>query len=126
MSLCHRLKTILKERSLKQVDFARSLGISPNYVNQLVNGKKEQLSETLAKLIEETYGFSAHWVMTGEGAPIASSPQSPGKMALLKKIQTMSDHEIIALLAFADSLDRVKKLMDSAHEEASPSAKAER
>ena len=40
MTLGERIKIILSERKIKQVDFAEALGVSANYVNQLVNGKK--------------------------------------------------------------------------------------
>lgn len=111
MNLGERIKTVLSERNIKQVDFASALGISANYVNQLVNGKKTNISDTLAKLIEETYGFSAQWIMTGEGEKIASSSLSTVKVEFIKKIQKMPDDEITALLAFANSLDSVKKTL---------------
>jgi transcriptional regulator with XRE-family HTH domain len=47
------------------VDFARAMGISANYVSLLAAGKKQRVSETLAKLIENTYGYRYEWVMTG-------------------------------------------------------------
>lgn len=109
MNLGERIKTILSERNIRQVDFASALGVSANYVNQLVNGKKTNISDTLAKLIEETYGFSAQWIMTGEGEKIISSSLSTVKVEFIKKIQKMPDDEITALLAFANSLDSVKK-----------------
>ena len=111
MTLGERIKTILSERSIKQVDFASALGISANYVNQLVNGKKTNISDTLAKLIEETYGFSAQWVITGEGEKNSTSSLSAAKLEFMKKIQKMPDNEIAALLAFANSLDSVKKTL---------------
>ena len=109
MTLSQRFQTILTERHIKQVDFAAALGISANYVNQLVNGKKDAISLPLARLIEETYGYSAHWIMTGEGETGADPSPSAAKIGLIKKIQNMPDDEIIALLAFANSLDSVKK-----------------
>ena len=41
MTLGERIKTILSERNIKQVEFAKALGVSANYVNLLVNGKKK-------------------------------------------------------------------------------------
>ncbi len=108
MTLGERIKCILNERDIKQVAFANELGISANYVNLIVNGKKNNISDTLAKLIEETYGYSAHWIMTGEGEKYATT-LSAIKMDLLKRLQKMPDDEIAALLAFANSLDTVKK-----------------
>lgn len=109
MSLGERIKAILAQRKLTQVAFAAALGVSPNYVNQLVNGKKVNISDTLAKLIEETYGFSAQWVLTGDGDTGSTPTASAAKQVLLKKVQKMPEDEIAALLAFANSLDNVKK-----------------
>lgn len=109
MTLGERIKIILSERKLKQVDFAETLGVSANYVNQLVNGKKNNISDTLAKLIEETYGYSAQWIMTGCGDKISVPSLSATKIEFLKKIQKMPEDEVTALLAFANSLESVKK-----------------
>ena len=109
MSLGERLRIILEERNIKQVDFARTLGVSANYINLLISGKRGPISDTLAKLIEETYGYSAQWVMTGDGEKIATPSLSAAKIEFLKKVQKMPDDEITALLAFANSLESVKK-----------------
>ena len=109
MTLGERIKLILTERNIKQVDFARTLGVSANYVNLLVNGKKENISPTLAKLIEETYGYAALWVKTGGGPKTRPAAISAAKVEFIRKVQTMPDDEVAALLAFANSLDSVKK-----------------
>ena len=62
-----RIKQVIREQHLKQNEFARTLGISANYVYLLTSGRKTSISEPLAKLIESTYGYSAHWLLTGEG-----------------------------------------------------------
>lgn len=111
MALGERIKTILSERSIKQVEFAAALGVSANYVNQLVNGKKLNISDTLAKLIEETYGYSAQWVVNGEGEKISAPSLSTAKLEFIKRIQKMPDEEIAALLAFANSLDSIRKTL---------------
>ena len=108
MSLGERIKTILTERDLKQTEFADQMGIGPNYVNQLANGKKTNMSETLAKLIEETYGYSAQWVLTGEGEKNPSELLSPAKKELIKRVQKMPEDEVLALLAFAKVLGDLK------------------
>ncbi len=109
MTLGDRLRIILKERNVKQVEFAKVLGVSANYVSLLISGKRGPISDTLAKLIEETYGYSAQWVMNGEGEKLSSPSLSATKIEFLKKIQKMPDDEIIALLAFANSLENVKQ-----------------
>lgn len=118
MSLGERLRIILEERNIKQVDFARTLGVSANYINLLISGKRGPISDTLAKLIEETYGYSAQWVMTGDGEKIATPSLSAAKIEFLKKVQKMPDDEITALLAFANSLESVKKsFLTSPHQQ---------
>ncbi len=109
MTLGERIKLILSERNIKQIDFARTLGVSANYVNLLVNGKKENISDTLAKLIEETYGYSASWVKIGFGPKTKPAALSAAKIEFIRKVQNMPDDEVAALLAFANSLDSVKK-----------------
>lgn len=109
MTLGQRLRTILNERGIKQVEFAKALGISANYVNLIVNDKKDIISETLAKLIEETYGFSAQWVLNESGEKYTANETSAEKAEVLKKIQRMSDSEVRAVLAFVNSLESLKE-----------------
>ena len=47
--------------------------------------------------------------MTGEGEKKSSPTLSTAKIEFLKKIQKMPDDEITALLAFANSLETVRK-----------------
>jgi len=109
MTLGERIQTILKERSIKQVEFAKVLGISANYVNLLVNDKKTKISDTLAKLIEETYGYSAEWLLEGVGERFSDTSVSASKSEILKRIQKMTDSEIKATLAFVKTLESVNK-----------------
>ena len=110
MTLQDRIKVILSEKNLKQTEFANSLGISANYVNLLVNGKKNNLSETLAKLIEETYGYSSEWILTGNGNMYITTDLNSLKLETIKK---MSDSEVAALLAFMTSLETIKHIYPS-------------
>lgn len=109
MSLGQRVQTILKERKIKQVEFARTLGISANYVNLIANDKKETISHTLAKLIEERYGYSAQWVLDGSGEKLSTNQLTAEKSELFKKIQKMSSCEVRAVLAFVNTLERLNK-----------------
>lgn len=109
MSLGQRVQTILKERKIKQVEFAKTLGISANYVNLIVNDKKETISNTLAKLIEERYGYSSQWILNGIGEKLSSNELTAEKSEILKKIQKMSNSEVKAVLAFVNTLDSINK-----------------
>ena len=107
MTLGERIKTIIRERGVKQVEFAKVLGISANYVNLLANDKKTTVSSTLAKLIEETYGYSAVWLSNGVGEKFIDIGASTSKVEILKKIRRMSDSEIRATLAFVKTLESI-------------------
>jgi len=107
MTLGERIRTIIKERGVKQVEFAKVLGISPNYVNLLANDKKTSISDTLAKLVEETYGYSATWLLEGVGEKFFEVGVSASKVEIIKKIQKMSDCEARATLAFVKTLENV-------------------
>ena len=48
--LAGRIRQIIRESGVKQVEFAQSLGISANYVYLLTSGRKTAISETLARL----------------------------------------------------------------------------
>ena len=109
MSLGQRIQTILKEQRIKQVEFARTLGISANYVNLIANDKKVLISDTLAKLIEEIYGYSAQWVLDGSGEKLSANELTAEKTELIKKIRKMSSSEVRAVLAFVNTLESMKK-----------------
>lgn len=108
MTLGERIKIILKEKKIKQIEFAKSLGISANYVNLLANDKKNIVSNTLAKLIEETYGYSSQWLLTGNGSKNINQNTSINKSEIIKKIDKMSDDEINSVLAYVETLQSIK------------------
>lgn len=109
MNQCERIKLILQENQLKQKQLAAQLGVSESYISKLLKNPDIGLSQPLASLIEEKYGYNADWIMTGEGEKKSSPTLSTAKIEFLKKIQKMPDDEITALLAFANSLETVRK-----------------
>ena len=98
--LADRLKWILRESGVRQVDFARSLGISANYVYLLTSGRKRAISEPLARLIEQVYGYPAQWVLTGEcpGADEAAAREL--RADLLNRIEQMDVQNLQATMEF--------------------------
>ena len=108
MTLGQRIQTILKEQKIKQVEFARTLGISANYANLIANDKKETISDTLAKLIEESYGYSAQWVLDGSGEKLSTNELTAEKSELLKKIQKMSSSDVLYIPILEDSAPQIK------------------
>lgn len=105
MTLGERIECILSECRLKQVEFAAELGVSANYVNQLIKGKRTHISTPLARLIQEIYGYSARWIMAGTGEKRSFSALSVSRKMLIEKIQKMSDEELAILLSFASYLE---------------------
>jgi transcriptional regulator with XRE-family HTH domain len=120
MDLDERIKLILKERQVKQVDFAKALGITANYVNQLATGRKGAISEILAKLIENKYGYATQWVMDGIGERYAQRGGSNRRQELIDKINRMSQTQVNAVLAYARSLEELEQYPDEQSGEKAP------
>ena len=67
MTLADRLNKIIDEQELTKRAFAKTLGVSENYIYQLT-GSQEKLttiSETLAKLIALEFGYDKDWIVNG-------------------------------------------------------------
>lgn len=103
-TLGDRIKLIIREKELKQVNFAKALGISANYVYLLTSGKKKTISEPLAKLIESTYGYPAAWVLKGESLYVTGTSPSDLKTDIIRKIKRMSYNDLKAVSSFIRSL----------------------
>jgi len=108
MTLGKRIQNILIECSLRQIDFADTLGISASYVNLLINDKKDNISDPLAKLIEETYGYSAQWLKSGVGEKMVAGNIQTNRDEILRIVNNMSHSEIKATLAFIKTLKSIK------------------
>jgi transcriptional regulator with XRE-family HTH domain len=111
VNLTDRFKLILSESVVRQKDFALSLGISEGYLSQIMNGKRDIISESLALLIQEKYYYSAKWVMTGEGDRFISSKNSIIKQKAINAIEKLSSSELKAVMAFVNSLDDVRRIL---------------
>ena len=109
LTLGDRLKQIIKDQSLKKYTFADSLGVTPSYISLLLKGEKTNISNTLAKLIEEKYGYSLKWIIYGEGEKYKNFDLTDKKKELIKKINKMTDHEINSLIAFILTLKKINK-----------------
>ena len=68
MTLANRLNKISAEQNISKREFAKTLGVSENYIYQLT-GSQEKLttiSETLAKLIALEFGYDKDWIIYGD------------------------------------------------------------
>lgn len=103
-TLASRIRWIIAERQIKQADFAKALGISANYVYLLTSGRKTSISETLARLIESTYGYPAEWVLTGRRPEIDERTYRDLRSDTIRKVERMNPEELRAVAAFIHSL----------------------
>ncbi len=61
-----RIKSIRSKHSLTQLEFAKRIGISPNYLSELETGKAKPSKPVLLAL-EHRYGVSYDWLTSGKG-----------------------------------------------------------
>ena len=66
------LKRYFDERGITQQQVADALGVSLQYVNQLLNGRKT-LGKKNAERLANLYGLSKPFLLTGEGELLLSS-----------------------------------------------------
>lgn len=102
-TLAERLKWIITEKELKQNEFAKTLGVSANYIYLLTSGRKMNISETLAKLIEKTYGYPAQWVLAGDTVSELDSKREL-QAGMLEKLQAMNRSELLTVAEFIHTL----------------------
>ena len=75
MTLADRLNKIIEQQGVSKTEFARRIGVSPNYLYVLTGqsradtNKNKHISPSLAKLISLEFGYDEHWILTRENAP---------------------------------------------------------
>lgn len=113
MNLNNRIRTILKENGLKQKDLANEIGVTESYISAIVNQRNTNLSQSLATLIEEKYGYNVDWILTGQEPKLKQVSKnktlSPVHQKALTQLEKMTDAQVKAVLAFINSLDEVEK-----------------
>jgi transcriptional regulator with XRE-family HTH domain len=107
MALSDRVRTIIREGGLKQKEFAGSIHVTDSYISKLLRDESG-MSNTTAMLIEELYGYSQRWILSGKEPVMRDGFKSRDLSPLQKKIifdvKRMSEAELKALSAFIDSL----------------------
>ena len=113
MNHCDRINLILLENKLKQKQLASELGVTESYISKLLKDPDIHLSQSLATLIEEKYGYNAEWVLNGSEPKLRQISKNKGLSELhqkaLSQLEKMNDEQIKAILAFINSLDDVEK-----------------
>lgn len=92
-----------------QQDFANALGVSVSYIGHLFSGRRATLSESIKKLLHNTYRVNIHWLETGEGEPFVSqvaedcAPYATGPVAA----------ELLSVIAQLDAADQERILQEA-------------
>lgn len=113
MNQCDRIRLILQENKLKQKQFAYEIGVSESYISMLLKKPNINLSQSLASLIEEKYGYNAEWILNGIEPKLKQVRKNKTLSELhqkaLAQLEKMSDEQVKAVLAFINSLDELEK-----------------
>lgn len=116
MNQCDRIRQILTENRLKQKQFASVIGVTESYISKLLRNPDIRLSQSLAVLIEEKYGYSAEWVLNGTEPKSKQTgrPLSEVHQKALARLEKMEEEQVKAVLAFINSLEELEKLFRTA------------
>lgn len=118
MNQCDRIRQILKENKLKQKEFASVIGVTESYISKLLKDPDIRLSQSLAVLIEEKYGYSAEWVLNGAEPKLKQISKDKSLSEIhqkaLAQLEKMNDEQVKAVLAFINSLDELEKSLQPA------------
>lgn len=118
MNQCDRIRQILKENKLKQKEFASVIGVTESYISKLLKDTDIRLSQSLAVLIEEKYGYNAEWVLNGTEPKLKQVSKDKSLSEIhqkaLAQLEKMNDEQVKAVLAFINSLDELEKSLQPA------------
>ncbi len=118
MNQCDRIRQILKENKLKQKEFASVIGVTESYISKLLKDPDIRLSQSLAVLIEEKYGYNAEWVLNGTEPKLKQVSKDKSLSEIhqkaLAQLEKMNDEQVKAVLAFINSLDELEKSLQPA------------
>ena len=109
MALSDRMRTIIGECGLKQKEFAKSINVTDSYISKVLRDESG-MSNSTAMLIEQLYGYSKNWIMTGQEPKMLAV--SERNLSVLQKriifdVERMNEEELKALFAFIESLKKI-------------------
>lgn len=113
MDLSERVRLILKENHLKQKELAKELGVTESYISAILNHRNTNVSQALATLVEEKYGYSSQWVLTGTEPKLKLAGKNRTLSAIhqraILQLEQLSQEQIQAVLAFIKYLEEAGK-----------------
>jgi DNA-binding XRE family transcriptional regulator len=93
---------MLFELDISQTRFAKEIGVSRPYINFILHDKRYKMSSRIANVIQENFGYSSRWILTGKGEKMM--PRQHFDFA--KTVAFLSADELRAVSEYIDSLSR--------------------
>ena len=91
-----RITALRKELGLKQIDFAKRLGVTQASLSMIEMGHNA-ITEKNIKLICMTFNVNEHWLRTGEGEMFNSSPYAQEIADIMERL-TSETQEYLVLM----------------------------
>lgn len=106
-----RLRWVIDQSGMTQKEFAKTLGVSENYIYLLSSGRNKTISEHLAKLIETLFHCPSGWIIYGDSKTeqAEQTEQITLRMETIQKLKEMDVHTLRSVAAYIRTLDEVKK-----------------
>jgi plasmid maintenance system antidote protein VapI len=99
-TLSDNIRIMVHELDISQTDFAKSIGVTFNYVNMLINGKRHSMSYSLALLIQELFGYSINWILYNKGEKRLDMIKTPVSDHLKEMIHSFASEDIIRVYEY--------------------------
>jgi len=110
MNLKRRIKFILKDRKIKQVEFAETLKIDQSYVSKILSEKSDAVpSPRLIDDICEAYNINKEWLLNGIGDPYIKLNRSSVFAKAVNEIFKDEDPFIANMIVEIASLPKEEK-----------------
>ena len=107
-----RLRQAVKYLKLTHQQFAEAIGVSRVYVTKLLTEEERKMSAHLAATIENKFGISADWLLSGVGQMLSTYTKipelTPKQRRLTEQLERLDDRQLNAVLAFMDTLERLE------------------
>lgn len=70
MSIKERIKILIKDKKIKQVEFANKINVDPSYISKLLSSKSTAMpSDRLINDICREFNVNKEWLLNGIGEP---------------------------------------------------------
>lgn len=101
-----RISQIIEKNHIKQVEFAKRIGVDPSYVSHLTSGKRLPSDRTISDICRE-FGVSEVWLRIGEGEMYLPKSRSEQLVSFFSDILKRDDDDFIRSFCTAlASLDK--------------------